>query len=199
MSSITLPIESGTIGEKEFGDGQKNENISPYNNTPQLASGTTSISGGDTQIDNEKNLAKQLEEQPARNLHGIKWALVVISILWATFLFALDNTIVADVQPAIIETFGDISKLSWMAGAFLLGAASTNLIWWVVMSRIFVVLQSLTSKPGVKSIASSTLNGCTWFVWPSSKLAQLSVVQPTRRMPSSLAERSVVLEALGCT
>jgi hypothetical protein len=45
------------------------------------------------------------------------------------FLFALDQTIVADVQPNIIAQFGSIDKLPWLSVAFLLATASTNLFW----------------------------------------------------------------------
>jgi hypothetical protein len=59
---------------------------------------------------------------------GWRWVLVVSAILSSLFLFALDNTIVADIQPAIVETFDDVGKLSWLGVSLLLGAASTNLV-----------------------------------------------------------------------
>jgi hypothetical protein len=59
---------------------------------------------------------------------GWRWALVVSAILSSLFLFNLDNTIVGDIQPAITETFEDVGKLPWLGVAFLLGAASTNLV-----------------------------------------------------------------------
>jgi hypothetical protein len=64
-----------------------------------------------------------------RDVHGVKWALVVVAILSSIFLFSLDNTIVAVIQPPVVETFGTVGKLPWLSVAFLLGAASTNLIW----------------------------------------------------------------------
>ncbi|KAL2867463.1 MFS general substrate transporter [Aspergillus lucknowensis] len=83
------------------------------------------------------NVADLSELEPSRNatdasprdIHGLKWALVVMSIFSCVFLFALDNTIVADVQPAIIDDFHDLAKLPWLSVAFLLGAASTLLVW----------------------------------------------------------------------
>ncbi len=63
-----------------------------------------------------------------RAVTGWRWALVVSAILSALFLFALDNTVVADIQPAIVESFDDVGKLSWLGVALLLGAASTNLV-----------------------------------------------------------------------
>ena len=67
-----------------------------------------------------------------RKIRGLSWALVSISILSSIFLFALDNTIVADVQPKIIARFQSIEKLPWLSVAFLLGAVSTNLIWFAL-------------------------------------------------------------------
>lgn len=78
----------------------------------------------------EKGSAPDVEEKPPRNVTGIAWVLVVVSILISTFLFALDNTIVADIQPAIVKRFGDITKLPWLSAAFFLAAAGTNLFWY---------------------------------------------------------------------
>ena len=79
--------------------------------------------------DVEKAAVSPESEKPPRDVHGIQWAFAVASILISTFLFALDNTIVADVQPAIVERFGDVSKLPWLSVAFLVAAAGTNLVW----------------------------------------------------------------------
>ena len=38
------------------------------------------------------------DQQPPRKIHGFKWACAVLSVLAVTFLFALDNTIVADIR-----------------------------------------------------------------------------------------------------
>ena len=46
------------------------------------------------------------------------------SILVGLFLFALDNTVVADVQPAIVLEFQSVSQIAWLGtGFFLSGAA----------------------------------------------------------------------------
>ncbi|KAJ5992170.1 major facilitator superfamily transporter [Penicillium sp. IBT 35674x] len=57
------------------------------------------------------------------------WLLIVVTILSSTFLFSLDNTIVADVQPPIIEKFGEVGKLSWLGVAFVLASSSTIVTW----------------------------------------------------------------------
>ena len=64
-----------------------------------------------------------------RQMKHISWFFVIFSLLAALFLFALDNTVVANIQPSIIYTLGEIDKLPWISVAFALGAISTNLIW----------------------------------------------------------------------
>ncbi|KAK7744557.1 hypothetical protein SLS53_003442 [Cytospora paraplurivora] len=66
-------------------------------------------------------------DPPVRNLKSVSWFFVVSSLLAALFLFALDNTIVANVQENIIYTLGGIEKLPWISVAFALGAVATNL------------------------------------------------------------------------
>ncbi|PQE29138.1 Major facilitator superfamily domain general substrate transporter protein [Rutstroemia sp. NJR-2017a BBW] len=55
--------------------------------------------------------------------------MTTIAILFSTFLYALDATVVADLQPVIVQEFGKIQDLSWLSVAFLLCATATNLIW----------------------------------------------------------------------
>lgn len=94
------------------------------------ASERTSISGVTLdRIDAEKANPPLAEHDPVRRVEGWRWWLVVVSMLSSIFLFSLDNTIVADIQHAVVEDFDDISKLPWLAGAFLMGAAATNLVW----------------------------------------------------------------------
>lgn len=54
------------------------------------------------------------------------------------FLFAFDNTIVADIQPAIVEAYGSgsASKIPWLANAYALPAAAF-LLPWVKFYAIF--------------------------------------------------------------
>lgn len=64
-----------------------------------------------------------------RHLHGVGWVLVVVATISSMFLFGLDQTITADVQPAIIQQFDSINKLPWVSVALLLGASASNLFW----------------------------------------------------------------------
>jgi hypothetical protein len=108
----------------------------PLNKETQDVSEKTSITGQDTDNDTEKQeLDTAADEVPPRDITGWKWAVVVAAILSSTFLFALDNTIVADVQPVIVTRFDAVSKLSWLSVAFLIGAAATNLVWGKVFGQ----------------------------------------------------------------
>jgi hypothetical protein len=66
-------------------------------------------------------------------LKPLSWVLVMIALLTSLFLFALDNTIVANVQPDIIDTLGEIEKLPWVSVAFALGGIATDLPWYVTL------------------------------------------------------------------
>ncbi|CAG9953673.1 unnamed protein product, partial [Clonostachys rosea f. rosea IK726] len=63
------------------------------------------------------------DKQPSspRTIHGWRWAVAYAAMLSTTFLFALDNTIVADIQPAIIDDFGSVELLPWVGTGFALG------------------------------------------------------------------------------
>lgn len=68
-------------------------------------------------------------EAPPRDINGWKWYLTLVSILASTFLYALDATVIADLQPVILQELGGIQKLPWLSVAFLLSATATNLLW----------------------------------------------------------------------
>lgn len=86
--------------------------------------------------DNEKRPADTTYKETVRKITGWRWALIVTAILSSTFLFALDNTIVADVQPVIVVEFNSLSKIAWLSSSFLIGAASTNLIWGKIYGQL---------------------------------------------------------------
>lgn len=62
-----------------------------------------------------------------RKMKSLSWTMVVVSLLSSMFLFSLDNTIVADIQPSIVGTFGQIEKLPWVSVGFPLGATAVTL------------------------------------------------------------------------
>lgn len=149
MSSFTLHPEGNRGPETAIVmRGSTNEAVipSPFafdQEKGRGASSKTPISaGGETMVEDRSDSPGSGDPSP-RSVNGLIWGLVVAAILSSTFLFALDNTIVADVQPQIIGRFGEIGKLPWLSVAFLLGAVSTNLIWCVQQT-------TLSSYPCIK-------------------------------------------------
>ncbi|KAL8937038.1 MAG: hypothetical protein Q9216_004627 [Gyalolechia sp. 2 TL-2023] len=75
------------------------------------------------------------EVQSVRPIHGWRWTLGVAAILSSVFLFSLDQTIVADIIPAIVEHFGSVQKLPWVSVTLLLAAAGTINFWAKVFNQ----------------------------------------------------------------
>jgi hypothetical protein len=65
--------------------------------------------------------------EPVRTVTGWKWVLICAGFYFSGFLYGLDNTIAADIQSAVVETYGDISKLTWLGSGFPLGSIATIL------------------------------------------------------------------------
>ena len=55
--------------------------------------------------------------------------MVVVSLLSCLFLYALDNTVVANVQPHVVETFKRVDLVPWLGVSFALASAATTLPW----------------------------------------------------------------------
>ncbi|KAI9653206.1 MAG: hypothetical protein M1831_006164 [Alyxoria varia] len=69
------------------------------------------------------------DAHPREGMKAYVWVLILISILSSHFLYALDNTVVADIQPSIIADLGEIEKLPWITVAFAFATASVTLVW----------------------------------------------------------------------
>jgi MFS family permease len=63
-----------------------------------------------------------------RQVVGLKWFLVCISLYTSAFLYGLDTTIAADVQGAVITSFGHIEQLAWIGAGFPLGSVSVIIL-----------------------------------------------------------------------
>ncbi|KAK3293712.1 major facilitator superfamily-domain-containing protein [Chaetomium fimeti] len=79
--------------------------------------------------------SKEESPPPPRTAHGIIWVLIVASILMANFLFATDNTIAANIQPAVIRQFNSLDKLAWLGVAFLAASWGANFFWGDLYAR----------------------------------------------------------------
>ncbi|EFQ99576.1 MFS drug efflux transporter [Nannizzia gypsea CBS 118893] len=85
----------------------------------------------------ERDQSPSGKEVGTRSITGFKastaplylWILVVTAILSSHMLFALDNTIVANIQPAIVDQFLETQKISWLSVAFPLCSSALVLPW----------------------------------------------------------------------
>lgn len=57
------------------------------------------------------------------------------AVLSSLFLYALDNTVVAAIQPIIVTEYKAVDRLPWLSVAFLLGATATNMVWGRIYSQ----------------------------------------------------------------
>ncbi|KAF2490010.1 putative efflux pump antibiotic resistance protein [Lophium mytilinum] len=82
----------------------------------------------ETSTSDEKQNDHDPQPRP-RELRGWKWIMFISAIIFSTFLYAVDGTVVAVLQPVIVEEFGHVQDMAWLSVAFLLCATSSNLAW----------------------------------------------------------------------
>ncbi|CAK7206911.1 hypothetical protein SEUCBS139899_009718 [Sporothrix eucalyptigena] len=69
------------------------------------------------------------------NLTGFRWIVVCIALYLSTFMYGLDTTIAADVQSAVVETFGSVGKLAWLGAGFPLGSIAVGLPYGSIFNQ----------------------------------------------------------------
>lgn len=67
---------------------------------------------------------EESEKGDKRSIRGVRWAVTCVAIFSANLLYGLDNTIVADMQGAIAETYGQYSQIGWLGIGFTLGSVA---------------------------------------------------------------------------
>ncbi|KAF9775204.1 hypothetical protein IL306_006714 [Fusarium sp. DS 682] len=77
----------------------------------------------------EAQVDEPVQDQSPRDVHGVKWFLVICALLSALFLYALDNTVVANVQAKVVETYQRVDLVPWLGVSFALASAATTLPW----------------------------------------------------------------------
>lgn len=53
----------------------------------------------------------------------------------ANFLFAMDNTVAANIQPAVVNDFASLDRLTWLPVAFFASSWGTNFLWYTIDLR----------------------------------------------------------------
>ncbi|OBT98127.1 hypothetical protein VE01_03820 [Pseudogymnoascus verrucosus] len=78
--------------------------------------------------DEDRSLESQ-EQEPTKKPGPVRFAVIISSLIVGNFLYALDNTIVADIQPHIVQQFKSIDQLSWIPNAYVLTGTAFVLLW----------------------------------------------------------------------
>ncbi|KAI1432591.1 MFS general substrate transporter [Xylaria sp. CBS 124048] len=68
-----------------------------------------------------------LNTSRSQAITGGRWFLIVIAVLINTFVYAVDNTVVAVIQPAIVKQFDNLTDLPWVSTGFILAGTATAL------------------------------------------------------------------------
>ncbi|KAJ2988786.1 hypothetical protein NUW58_g3795 [Xylaria curta] len=154
------------------------------------------------------SLSDTPETQPKeseRSLRGWKWAVAYAAMLSTTFLFSLDNTIVANIQPSIIEDFGRVELLPWIGTGFALGTMAV--LPWGKVYGVFnikivymfnIILFEVGSAvcgaaPNINAlIIGRVIAGIGGSGMYSGTLTYVSVLTGLRERPAYLAGSTVV-------
>ena len=124
-------MEQHTAKDDLVKSSQEKEDIPGSSDSTSEAALTVEVPPGSTKEGSNVLAPSQTQilKTDSEILDWPRWTIIVLSILSSVFLFALDNTIVADIQPKVVERFDGVGKLPWMSVAFSLGAVSVNLVW----------------------------------------------------------------------
>ncbi|SPJ78277.1 probable DHA14-like major facilitator; ABC transporter [Fusarium torulosum] len=140
-----------------------------------------------------------------RNIHGWRWAVTYAAMLSTTLLFAIDNTIVANIQPSIINDFGHLELMSWIGTGFALGTMFI-LLWgkvygvfnikWVYLFNIFLFEAGSVvcgAAPNIEAlIIGRVIAGIGGSGMYSGTLTYVSVLTDQQEKPAYLAGSTVV-------
>ncbi|KAJ6062454.1 uncharacterized protein N7446_006574 [Penicillium canescens] len=91
-----------------------------------ISTGTSNPGVQDLASDTEKGIhcganGSDDDLKDVRTITGFRWFLFISSTLTAIFVYALDNTIVANIVPAIVNQFDAVSDLPWLSVGFMIG------------------------------------------------------------------------------
>ncbi|RKL20254.1 hypothetical protein BFJ68_g2963 [Fusarium oxysporum] len=146
-----------------------------------------------------------LNETVHRSIQGWRWAVAYAAMLSTTLLFAIDNTIVANIQPSIIIDFGHLELMSWIGTGFALGTMFI-LLWgkvygvfnikWVYIFNIFLFEAGSAlcgAAPNIQAlIIGRVIAGVGGSGMYSGTLTYVSVLTNQQEKPAYLAGSTVV-------
>lgn len=74
-------------------------------------------------------------EDDVRKITGLRWFLICASLYLSALMYGLDTTIAADLQGAVIATFGEVSQLAWIGAGFPLGSVAVILPYGFLFTK----------------------------------------------------------------
>lgn len=74
-------------------------------------------------------------EDDVRKITGLRWFLICASLYLSALMYGLDTTIAADLQGAVIATFGEVSQLAWIGAGFPLGSVAVILPYGLLFTK----------------------------------------------------------------
>ncbi|KAI1162627.1 major facilitator superfamily domain-containing protein [Nemania serpens] len=70
-----------------------------------------------------------------RKITGFRWFLICAALYISALIYGLDTTIAADIQGAVVETFGEVSQLAWIGAGFPLGSVAVILPYGFLFTK----------------------------------------------------------------
>ncbi|KAI1474602.1 MFS general substrate transporter [Daldinia eschscholtzii] len=119
MGTINTSVPSGIQLSEE---GKVQTTAVSNGDNEKLRTDASEIAGSNTEDDSDQNAQQPKDAITTRTIRGFKWFLAYSSLLSTVLFYALDSTIVADIQPSIIESLGETEKLPWIGVGIFLGA-----------------------------------------------------------------------------
>ncbi|KAK4145925.1 major facilitator superfamily domain-containing protein [Dichotomopilus funicola] len=146
------------------------------------------------------------QDEPERAMTGFRWFAFVVSTLTAIFVYALDNTIVANIIPVIVNDLNGIEKLPWLSVGFMIGGlaiilpvgklyATYNPKWvYIVSFIIFLAASALCgAAPTIEAeIVGRVLAGAGGNGIYYGLLALLSMHTTSKERPQYLSYTGLV-------
>ncbi|KAI1470394.1 MFS general substrate transporter [Daldinia caldariorum] len=123
MEADTETINASTHSNHELSEEDKEKpTVADNSDDGKLRTEASEAPRLSAASDSDQNTQQPKDVITTRTLRGFKWFLAYSSLLSTVLFYALDSTIVADIQPSIIETLGETEKLPWIGVGIFLGA-----------------------------------------------------------------------------
>ncbi|KAL6821171.1 major facilitator superfamily domain-containing protein [Trichoderma sp. SZMC 28015] len=99
----------------------------PKQAVPVISDGNTT---DDTERQGQSENEKAVDTSPPLNqsISSWKWYSICVGLYLTAVLYGLDTSIAADVQGPVLESLGEIEKLSWVGIGFPMGSVATILL-----------------------------------------------------------------------